>query len=380
MTGQTFHLHEDLALDEVDRSLVDMLREFLPADPSWQQLADVGVLGLLVGEEHGGSGAPERVAALTAREVGAAGLDLPVVATGLLPGLWLSALAHVPQAAQLLAGVVDGTVIATPVWQSWADVPGLNIDSLPLQVRFEGEQLLVSGEAHWVQELPGRRSDIYLVAARLDSEAVLLAVRPGALGETAREQPMADGTSWSVLGFDGAQAVSVDAVLARGEAATRALTGGVETATLLVAAELVGLGGRMLVLTLDYLHARQQFGRPIGSFQVLQHRAVDMWIQVRLASAALVDALTVRAALPDDPRERAAAVSSVKYRASAAALAIGNDAVQLHGAIGFTAEYPLGHYVNRALVLGAWLGNARQHAARYADLTRASHDEGGVQL
>jgi alkylation response protein AidB-like acyl-CoA dehydrogenase len=136
------------------------------------------------------------------------------------------------------------------------------------------------------------------------------------------------------------------------------------------AAELVGLANRMLELTCAYLSDRTQFGKPIGTFQALQHKAVDMWLQVQLAEAALAEALAVRADPNHDPTAAVAAVSSAKARASAAASTVGKQAVQLHGAIGFTDEYELGHLVNRALVLAAWLGNAREHTRRFADLTR----------
>ena len=126
-----------------------------------------------------------------------------------------------------------------------------------------------------------------------------------------------------------------------------------------------------LDLTLEYLRTRVQFGKAIGSFQALQHRAVDLYIQKELSRAAL----NAAAAALDDPactpERRAAAASSVKARASQAALAIGNEALQMHGAMGFTDEYDLGLYVNRALVLSAWLGNAAAHRRRYSSLLEA---------
>ena len=112
-----------------------------------------------------------------------------------------------------------------------------------------------------------------------------------------------------------------------------------------------------------------QFGKPIGSFQALQHRAVDMYIQRELTRATLTAAVAVLDEPGCTPARRAAAASSAKARASQAALAICKEALQMHGAIGYTDEYDLGLYFNRALVLCAALGNASAHRSRYASLT-----------
>jgi alkylation response protein AidB-like acyl-CoA dehydrogenase len=121
-------------------------------------------------------------------------------------------------------------------------------------------------------------------------------------------------------------------------------------------------------MTLNYLRTRVQFGKPIGSFQALQHRAVDMYIQKELTRATLGAALAAILNPGCTPEQRALAASSVKARASQAALAICKEALQMHGAIGYTDEYDLGLYFNRALVLSAWLGNTGAHRRRYAGL------------
>ena len=122
---------------------------------------------------------------------------------------------------------------------------------------------------------------------------------------------------------------------------------------------------RVLELTFEYLRTRKQFGKPIGSFQALQHRAVDIWIQKELSKAALAAALKHFDAVDATPRQRSLAASSAKSRAADAALAVCKQAVQMHGAIGFTDEYDLSLYFNRALVLSAWLGNGATHRRRF---------------
>src|SRR5262249_5119744 len=126
-----------------------------------------------------------------------------------------------------------------------------------------------------------------------------------------------------------------------------------------------------------YLRERRQFGRPIGSFQALQHRAVDAWIQRELASAALAAAVRVHTDPDSTPRERAAAASSAKARAARAAVHVCRTAVQLHDAIGYTDECDVGLYLNRALTLAPFLGNSREHANRFAALA-SDREAGGV--
>jgi alkylation response protein AidB-like acyl-CoA dehydrogenase len=130
---------------------------------------------------------------------------------------------------------------------------------------------------------------------------------------------------------------------------------------------------RAIELTLDYLRVRKQFGRPIGSFQALQHRATDIWMQRELTTAALEAAISVMEDDQSTPRQRAVAASSVKARAASAAPIVCGEALQMHGAIGFTDEYHLSLLINRSLTLAPWLGGATEHRRRYARLMR---DEG----
>jgi len=147
-----------------------------------------------------------------------------------------------------------------------------------------------------------------------------------------------------------------------------ALAGALDDATVVIGAELIGVMGRALEMSLDYMRTRVQFGKPIGSFQALQHRAVDLYLQRELASAVLDEALRV---LGDgaDPLTRARWASRVKARCSDAASRITRESIQIHGAIGFTDELDAGLYLKRALVLSAWAGSAAYHRRRYASLT-----------
>ncbi len=129
---------------------------------------------------------------------------------------------------------------------------------------------------------------------------------------------------------------------------------------------------RCLALTLDYLKTRKQFGKPIGSFQVLQHRAVDLWMLKEVSEHATNAGIRTAMAPGVPPAARAIAASSAKARVGEAALRLVNEAIQLHGAIGFTDEYDLALYSNRALAIAPFLGNAAEHRKRYADLKARS--------
>jgi alkylation response protein AidB-like acyl-CoA dehydrogenase len=127
---------------------------------------------------------------------------------------------------------------------------------------------------------------------------------------------------------------------------------------------------RAFEMTMDYLRTRVQFNRPIGSFQALQHRSVDLYIQEQLSTVVLNDAIE---ALDERPNEAAtmAAVSRAKARCSDAASLITRQAIQMHGGIGFTEDADVGLFVKRALVLSAGLGNSAYHRRRFLRLAPA---------
>ena len=157
-------------------------------------------------------------------------------------------------------------------------------------------------------------------------------------------------------------------VAASGAAAVEALGRAFDHARAIAGAELAGVMDRALEMSLDYLKTRVQFGKPIGAFQALQHRAVDLYIQKELAARGARG--SARRARPR-PRRRDARGNSRAGRRRAARTRrarITREAIQLHGAIGFTDEYDAGLYLKRALTLAAWLGDASWHRRRYARL------------
>jgi alkylation response protein AidB-like acyl-CoA dehydrogenase len=218
------------------------------------------------------------------------------------------------------------------------------------------------------------QADVWIVSARAGTGLVLLWMPRDTHGARLELETLADGRAFGTLELKDALAPKTH-VVATGAAAVEALEAAFDRANAIAAAELAGVMERALEMSLDYLKTRVQFGKPIGSFQALQHRAVDLHIHGEVAGAVLDEGL---AALDRDPggRARAAIASRIKARCADAALKVTRETIQLHGGIGFTDEYDAGLYLKRAMTLAAWLGNSTWHRRRYAALTRAKTSEG----
>jgi alkylation response protein AidB-like acyl-CoA dehydrogenase len=299
----------------------------------WQQMAGMGWLGLLVPEDRGGAGLG-MVEGCALAEALAEGLTPEPLA------LCASIASLLP--ADLLDGVLSGGCIALPAWQEAADTVQPGDGTAAAGGRVTGRKLFVPMAA---------AADLFLVAA---GPALVLveAGAPGVVLETAQTQ---DGGHFGTLTLDGAPCRPVEGTVADA----------IEAATLLTAAGLLGVMERSFALTLDYLRTRKQFGRAIGSFQALQHRAADLKLQIALTRASVEGA----AALLDreaDPARRRAAVSRAKARAATAAILVTREAIQMHGGIGYTDEYDVGLYLRRAMVMANQFGSARLHRARFA--------------
>ncbi len=364
MSDDTLRMLRDSAADfaVLDAPRVRRLRG---ADPGfersrWAEMADMGWLGVLIPEELGGLGLGIEAAAIIAEQLGRAVCPEPYSASAVTATL---ALLHGDSSAlkqRLLPQLAAGEIIASLAWQD--ERGGLDPEQCAVKARAQGGALVLDGSSRFAATTG---ADGYIVAARSTQGLELYWIERDAAGLACEPELRADGSSSARLKFD-AVAAPADARVASAAAAPAALQLALDHALVAASAELLGLMDCALEMTLDYLRTRVQFVKPIGSNQALQHRAVDMYIQKELTRATLAAAV---AALNDPactPERRAAAASSAKARASHAALAICKEALQMHGAIGYTDEYDLGLYFNRALVLSAWLGNAGTHRSRYA--------------
>ncbi len=330
----------------------------------WRQMADQGWFSILVPEDAGGLGLGLDAAVAIATRLGYANYPEPFVAAAVLPTALLTRGDNPALSGRLLAELGAGERVVTVAWQ--ADGGALAAASTAV-VEHDG---LLDGHCRFVRVAA---ADIFIVAARGTGGLALYALERGRAGLAVERERAADGSASARLVLAGVKVGAADR-LASPLCAAGALGYATDAAVLCTAAELVGIMERVLELTFEYLRTRKQFGKPIGSFQALQHRAVDIWIQKEVSKAALDAAVRRFDADGATPRDRAMAASSAKSRAADAALIVCKQAVQLHGAIGFTDEYDLSLYFNRALVLCAWLGNAAAHRRRYGDLIAGQGD------
>lgn len=361
----------EAALDYFVRSRATQRRRALMEQPEaheaqgWNALAELGWTGMLAPESSGGLGLGLDGAAEILRAAGEHAAPEPLLAVAGLSALLLARL-DTPGARALLAELVAGRSLPALAWQESAG----DLSAVPLACGCERRPghaggVLLQGEKLMV--LPGAAASGWLVSARGDDEAVLLWVPRGTDGVTETLVPLVDGGQASSLRFEQV-ALPPDAVLAEGPAAQDALRHALAAGQILQAAELLGAGQAMLAQTMAYLRTRSQFGKPIGSFQALQHRCVDMFIHLEVAQATLNEVLALAGeGLSADRLE--AEASRVNARCTAAALQASRSAVQLHGAIGYTQECDLSLFYKRVLCLSAWLGNVTAHQHRHALLT-----------
>lgn len=335
----------------------------------WSRFAELGWLGLVVPETFGGAGAGEAAVAVIAEKLGAGAYPEPYAASSVVVGHLLSglALAGCGNAQALLEPVLEGTQLLSVAAPNDG---GPTVRSERIRGRRDGATTVLDGVVNWV---PVAEADAFLVYADTEDGPVIACVPRTAGGMVIEPSTLSDGTTVATLELSGVAIPTAD-LMGIGCDVDAALAEATDVALIATAAELIGVADRALALALEYIKTRHQFGKPIGSFQVLQHRAVDMYIQLRLARAALRSALSERARSTTPVQRRRAAASSTRARSCIAATAICRQAVQLHGAIGFTDEYDLGFYVNRMVALTAWLGGPDVHRKRYFDLLGGQPD------
>jgi alkylation response protein AidB-like acyl-CoA dehydrogenase len=332
----------------------------------WRRMAELGWTGIVIPEAYGGSGLGLADAAIVAEGVGRALMPEPFTASAVLAAGVVAGAQNESLKQSLLPAVVRGELVPAAAWQERAatvDPAHIATAAVP----FEGGYRL-NGTKRYVPGAAG--ADVFIVAARTDRDLVLACVDRDTPGLSIDLEPLADGRHFGTVELRDA-VVPRERVAATGEAATGALEAALDHAAAIAGAELYGVMSRALEMSVEYMKTRVQFGRPIGSFQGLQHRAVDLYIQQQLASAVLEEGLRDLDGGPA-PAARAAIASRIKARCSEAGLRVTREAIQIHGAIGFTDDYDAGLYLKRALVLSAWLGNATQHRRRYARLSLAS--------
>ena len=337
------------------------LRDKADADgfsrPLWRQFAEMGFTGVLVPEAHGGLGLGHVEAGVVMEQIGHQLCASPLLASGIVAA---SAIRHAGTAAQQAAWlpkIARGELIATlAVDESAKHRSG----GLATQARADGAGWLLAGHKQLV--LDGHVADVLVVAAQLaDGGIGLFLVDPKAAGVSVERTVMVDAHNAARLQLQavklGAEA-RLGASGASGQTAAAALDAALNAGRCAAAAELLGLADEVFERTLNYLKERRQFGKLIGEFQGLQHRAATLYCDLEITRAAVIKA---QQALDADPATAANAVAVAKARAGRTATTAVQEAVQMHGGMGMTDAFEIGFFMKRARVLQELWGDTNFH-------------------
>lgn len=331
----------------------------------WAKLAEMGVLGVPFAEADGGLGGSSVDLMVVMQELGRGIVVEPYVATVVLGGGAITAAGSTAQRQTLLPGVVAGERQLALAYGE----PGSRHDLHDVQTtaRRDGSGYVLSGKK--VAVLNGATADTLVVSARTagaqrDAKGVtLFLVERGAKGVSLTDYRTIDGLRAADLVLDGVR-IGVDAVLGAVDGGLAPLERAVDLGAAALCAEAVGVIEQLNALTLDYLRTRRQFGQPIGRFQALQHRAVDMLVHAEQVKS--IACLAASAAQSTDARERVRAVSAAKSLVGRSGRAVAKEATQLHGGMGVTLDLPAAHYAKRLTMIDFWLGDSDWHTERFA--------------
>ncbi len=331
----------------------------------WRRFAEMGFTGILVPEADGGLGLGHVEAGVVLEEIGRNLTLSPFLATavGAVTALvqgsagqrqrWLPAIARGEAVAAL---AIDETSRHRP-------------ERVELRAERHGNGFRLTGEKRFVAH--GHVADLLVVAARTAGEPAdehgitLFAVEKGAAGLTADAGRLADASLAARLSFDGVE-VDADAVIGEVDDGRPVLSRTLAALRAGAAAELLGVGGGAMDMTIGYLKQRRQFGQAIGSFQALQHRAAHLYAEMEVARAAVLKGQQLLDSGEAAAAERAVMVAKA-MTGMATALAV-QEGVQMHGGMGMTDEYDIGFYMKRQRVSAEMFGDTDFHADRLARL------------
>ena len=337
----------------------------------WRQMAELGWLGLCVPEADGGFGARFVDLALVLEQLATTLVPEPILATCVLGGTTLARAGSDEQRARWLAPLAAGELHAALAWAE----RGGRYDAAAVATRAEklasGKGHRLSGAKIWVQG--GHAAGLFLVTARtaggpLERTGVsLFAVDRDAPGVEVRPVETMDGRRAAMVRLDGVE-VGADRMLGEEGIAAPVVEDVLDVGAAAACAEATGMAQAVLAMTLDYLKTREQFGVKIGTFQALQHRAVEMFVEVELCRSLSIEAcLRIDEGAADERRQ---AVSAAMVQLATGGRGVVRNAIQLHGGIGCTDEHDVGLYFKRMQALGALLGDEDHHLARFAGLTQ----------
>jgi len=323
---------------------------------TWNSLAEMGILGLPFAEDDGGMGAGPIEVSIVAEEIGRVLAPEPFIEAVVLAGGLISTVGTAEQRSELLSAIAEGTLI--PAFAG-------NEPAGRWSVAAQGVTATQDPSTGWtlsgVKEpvLDGARADLLVVSAKTDGGTALFTIAADAAGLARDGYRTHDGGRAARVSFDGTPATPL------GEAGvdrTSEIEAAVARAQIAYCHEAVGAMEIALETTTSYLKTRKQFGVTLNKFQSLTFRAADMYVSLELAKSMVLWATLVL----DAGEDALEAASRAKLIVSGSGRHIGQEAIQLHGGIGMTAEYSVGHYMSRLTAIEHTLGDGRHHLARLA--------------
>jgi alkylation response protein AidB-like acyl-CoA dehydrogenase len=327
----------------------------------WRRFGELGLTGICIPESHGGLGLGATEAALVLEEIGRNLTPSPFLTTAVVAARAIEGSAHCDQ---WYPGILSGeAVLALAVDEGGRHAP----EQAALEARRQGNGFVLNGSKQFV--VHGNSADMTVTVARTagspgESEGLTLFAVPKGSAEV-ESTNLLDGSKAGRLRFDNV-ALDADAVVGEVDGGWAILNRALNAGRAGAAAELVGVAAGSSELTFDYLKQRKQFGKAIGEFQALQHRAAHLYSEIEIARAAALKA----AQMIDSTDEEAELwVSVAKAKAADVASLAVREGVQMHGGIGMTDEHDIGLFMKREAVLAELFGSPNFHANRVAELS-----------
>ena len=329
----------------------------------WKQFGELGLTGICIPESHGGLGLGATEAALVLEEIGRNLTPSPFLTTAVAGARAIEGTAH---GDCWFPGILSGeAVLALAVDEEPRHAP----ERTALQAKRQGNGFVLNGAKQFVVQ--GASADMIVTAARTGGSPgehdgiTLFAVAKDASGLVIENEALVDSSKAARLTFADVE-LDADAVIGEVDGGWLPLSRALNAGSAGAAAELVGVASGASAMTLDYLKQRKQFGKLIGEFQSLQHRAAHLYGEIEIARAASLKA----AELIDSGDEKAELMVAVaKAKAAAVSKLAVQEGVQMHGGIGMTDEHDIGLYMKREAVLGELFGDAYYHRNRVAELS-----------
>jgi pimeloyl-CoA dehydrogenase small subunit len=331
---------------------------------NWKQFAELGWLAVPFSEEDGGFGGGAVELMLVMEQIGRGLVVEPYLPSVVLAGRLLEHAGSAAQKETYLAGIIDGSKLGAFAFAE--PQSRFNLADVAVTAKQDGDGWVLDGHKSVVLGAPS--ADFLVVSARTGGEQrdadgiTLFLVDADTAGLSRRDYPTVDALRASEVKFEGVK-VGADAVLGEVGKALPVIERVIDEATLAVGCEAVGGMEVLYKATVEYSKQRVQFGQPIGKFQVLQHRMVDMFMEYEQSRS-----LMFMAAMRMDEgygTEAKKAVSAFKVQVGKSGRFVGQQAVQLHGGMGMTEELSVGHYFKRLTMIDTLFGNVDHHLKRY---------------